>query len=375
VSSRQLAVPVVAALIGSAITAVAMTASGDDGEASRQAGVLAASSEADERLSVKEVVERVSPGVVHVQARGVQPAVGEPFGGGTGPTQGIATGSGFVLDEEGRIVTSAGVVRGVTDLHVTFGNLRSVPARVVGKDEETDLALLQVDPEGLDLRPIELGDSSALERGDQAVLVANPSGLGTIAGTGTVASVGDAVESPDGLVLRDVLETDAYIEPGGDGAPLVGGDGRVIGISSGAASGPEGLGVAVPSNTARGVFAELEESHKVIRPYIGLQGRTITAAQTTSSGPEPEAGSGVQVVSVYAGGPAEQAGLQGSDTGGGGDVIEAIDGEAVSSLPELLAEIASHQPGDTVTLSVLRSGSRGEVTVRLTERPASLPSG
>jgi S1-C subfamily serine protease len=374
VTSRQLAVPVVAALVGSAITVVAMTASGDDGNASRQAGLLTASSEAGERLSVREIVESAGPSIVHVQARGVQPTVGEPFGGGTGPAQGIATGSGFVLDEEGRIVTSAAVVSGVTDLSVTFGNLRSVPARVVGKDEETDLAMLQVDPDGIDLRPLELADSSDLEPGDQAVMVANPSGIGTTAGTGTITSAGEAVESPNGVVLRDVLETDAYIEPGAAGAPLLGADGRVIGISSGAASGPEGFRVAVPANTARSVFGQLQERHKVIRPYIGLRGRTITAAHTATAGVEPEGGSGVLVEEVYPGGPAEVAGLQAAENGGG-DVIEAIDGQPVSSLAELLTEVAAHQPGDTVTLNVLRDGSRGEVTVRLTERPASLPAG
>jgi S1-C subfamily serine protease len=364
----------VAAVLGSAITAVAMTASGDEGTASRQAGLLASSSEVDDRLSVKEIYDRTAPAVVHIQARGVQPTVGAPFEGGAGPAEGIATGSGFVLDEEGRIVTSASVVSGVTDLSVTFGNLRAVPARVVGKDEETDLAMLQVDPEGIDLRPLELGDSGALEPGDQAVMIANPSGLGTTAGTGTIASAGEAVESSNGVVLRDVLETDAYIEPGAAGAPLLGADGRVIGISSGAASGTDGFGVAVPANTARSVLAELEEGHKVIRPYIGLHGRTITGAHTAAAGVEPEGGSGVLVVEVYPGGPAELAGLQGSE-GGGGDIIEAIDGQEVTSLAQLLAEVASHQPGDTVTLDVLRDGSRGEVEVRLTERPASLPAG
>jgi putative serine protease PepD len=374
VISRQLAVPVLAALVGGAITVIAMTA-GDDGDTSRQAGLVTSSGEADERMNVREVVDAAGPGVVHVQARGVQPTVGEPFSGGSeGPTQAIATGSGFVLDEEGRIVTCATVVRGVTDLTVTFGNLRTVPARVVGKDEETDLAMLQVDADGLDLRPLELGDSSALEAGDQTVMIANPSGLGTIAGTGTIGSTGQAIESPDGVVLRDVLETNAYVQPGASGAPLLGADGRVIGISSGVPAGPDGLGIAVPANTARSVVADLQERHKVIRPYIGLRGRTIDAAHTASAAGEARTGSGVLVESVYAGGPAELAGLQGSDNGGG-DVIQAIDDRPVASLAELLSRVATHQPGDTVTLTVLRDGSRGEVQVQLAERPASLPAG
>jgi S1-C subfamily serine protease len=363
----------VAAVLGSAITAVAITASGDEGGASRQAGLLAASSEVDERLSVKEIYDRTAPAVVHVQARGVQPTVGAPFEGGAGPAEGITTGSGFVLDEEGRLVTSARVVSGVTDLRVTFANLRAVPARVIGKDEETDLAVLQVDPDGLDLRPLELGDSGAVQPGDQAVLVANPSGLGTTAGTGMIVAARESIETPAGVVLRDVLETDAVIEPAAAGAPLMGADGRVIGISSGTSPGPDGLGIAVPSNTVKSVLAQLQERHKVIRPYIGLRGRTITGAQTASAGETGEGG-GVLVLGVYPGSPSEIAGLQGTESGGG-DVIKAIDGEEVASLPELLAEIAGHEPGDTVRLTVQRDGSLGEVVVRLTERPASLPSG
>lgn len=364
--------PLVAAVLGGAITAVAMTASGDESDGSRHAGLLAASSEVDERLSVKQIYDSTAPGVVHIQARGVQPTVGAPFQGGAGPAEGIATGSGFVLDEEGRLVTSAHVVSGITDLRVTFSNLREVEARVVGKDEETDLAVLQVDPEGLDLRPLELGDSGAVQPGDQAVLVANPSGLGTTAGTGTIAAERESIETPSGVVLRDVLETDALIEPAAAGAPLVGADGRVIGISSGTSPGPDGLGIAVPADTAKSVLAQLEERHKVIRPYIGLRGRTITASETSTAGQTSEGG-GVLVVGVDPGSPSDLAGLQGAESGGG-DVIKAIDGEPVTSLADLLAEVARRQPGDSVRLDVLRDGTLGEVVVHLTERPASVPS-
>jgi S1-C subfamily serine protease len=363
----------VAAVLGSAITAVAMTASGDEGTASRQAGLLASSSEVDDRLSVKEIYDRTAPAVVHIQARGVQPTVGAPFEGGAGPAEGIATGSGFVLDEEGRLLASARVVSGVTDLRVTFSNLRAVEARVIGKDEETDLAVLQVDPEGLDLRPLELGDSSEVRPGDQAVLVANPSGVGTTAGTGTITAAHESIETPAGVVLRDVLETDAMVEPAAAGAPLLGADGRVIGISSGTGPGPDGLGIAVPANTVKSVLAQLQERHKVIRPYIGLRGRTIPTAQTAGED-EAAAGGGVLVVGVDPGSPSEIAGLQGAESGGG-DVIKAIDGEEVTSLPDLLAEVASHAPGDTVRLTVQRDAALGEVVVRLTERPASVPSG
>jgi len=268
------------------------------------------------------------------------------------------------VDDEGRVVTNAEVVSGVTDVQVTFANLQTVAARVVGKDEESNLAVLQVDPGSYDMRPLELGDSSAVKPGDQAITIGNPFGLGATAGTGVIASASEQIETPSGVLLRDVMQTDAVIEPATAGGPLIGSDGRVIGIGSG--EGPDGLGIAVPVDQAKAVLAELKESHKVIRPYIGLRGRTLTA--------HGDGGPGVLVLSVYAGSPAEQAGLQGSEAGGG-DVIEAIDGQPVASLQELMTEVGGHAPGDAMRLQILRDGTRGEVTVTLTERPASVPAG
>ena len=363
-TSRQLAVPLLAALVGSAVTAAVLTATGDGTTTTRQAGVLAAA-EARDHLTASEIYDRVSPSVVHVQARGVQ-SVTAPFAGGAaGPAPGISTGSGFVLDEEGRVVTNAEVVSGVTDVQVTFPNLRSVAARVVGKDEESNLAVLQVDPEGLDLRPLELGDSSSVTAGDQAITVGNPFGLGATAGTGVIAAARQQIETASGVLLRDVMQTDAVIEPATSGGPLIGADGRVIGIGSG--EGPDGLGLAIPVNQAKTVLAELKESHKVLRPYLGLRGRTLGTG-------DGDAAAGVAVLGTYSGSPAEQAGLQGSEAGGS-DVIEAVDGEAVTSLEELMTDVGEHQPGDALRLRILRDGTRGEVTVTLTERPASVPGG
>jgi S1-C subfamily serine protease len=225
--------------------------------------------------------------------------------------------------------------------------------------------VLRVEPEGLDLRPLELGDSDAVRPGDQAVAMANPSGLQPTAGTGVISSAERRMETSSGMVVQDVIETTAVIAPATSGGPLMGEDGRVIGISSGGRAEGGGLGVAVPSNDAKVVLAQLQERHKVIRPYLGLRGRTASAADD---------GEGVLVTGVYPGSPAEQAGLQGTDTGGG-DVVEAIDGEPVASLHELLGEVAERQPGDSVTLRIRRDGSRGEVSVTLAERPATVPAG
>jgi S1-C subfamily serine protease len=348
-------VPLVAALVGGAVTAAALTATGAESEGPMtQQGVLATAG-GEEELTVREIYERSAPSVVAIRARSIQ-AVASPFEDeGGGAVQDLSTGSGFVIDEDGHIVTSAHVVSGVTDVQVTFSDLRTVPARIVGKDEETDLAVLEVDPEGLDLEPLELGDSDAIRSGDRAVAIANPSGLEPTAGTGTISSERGRVETPSGVVLRDVIETDAVIQPASSGGPLVGGDGRVIGVSSGIAAREAGVGAVVPANTAREVLTELKERHKVIRPYLGLRGRTT-----------PD---GVVVLDPYPGSPAEAAGLR------AGDTIETIDGQPVRTLSGLMGVVAEHRPGEAVTLLVLRDGARGEVEVGLTERPASLPSG
>jgi S1-C subfamily serine protease len=347
---RQLAVPMVAALLGGAVTAVAMVASGGStGTITRQQGLL--SLDQGERLSSSEIYERAAPGVVAVRANSVQPGAGA-FEAGAGSEFNVSTGSGFVFDGEGRVVTNAHVVSGVTAVQVTFTDGPTVAATVIGKDEETDLAVLAVAPDGLQLRPLELGDSDTVRPGDRVLAVGNPTGSGATAGSGRISGTGRRIEVPGGYVIDGLFETDAVIEPASSGGPLIGADGRVIGITARL----EGdTGFAVPANVARDVLAQLEEHHKVIRPYIGIRGRAT--------------GSGVELVQVHAGGPAEQAGLH------TGDVVEAIDGVEVRTLGGLLSEIDRRSVGDSVEARVVRDGSAIDVTVRLEERPATVPAG
>ena len=347
---RQLAVPIVAALLGGAVTAAAMVASGGStGAVTRQQGLL--DLDPGQHLTSTEIYERAAPGVVAVRARAVQPAPGA-FEASADSEFSISSGSGFVLDGDGRIVTNAHVVSGVTSVQVTFADGRSVAAQVVGKDEETDLAVLVVPPEGLDLRPLELGDSSTVQPGDRVVAVGNPAGYPPTAGTGRISGAGRRVEVPGGYVIDDLLETDAVIEPASSGGPLLGPDGRVIGIT--AKIDPD-TGFAVPSNVAREVLAQLEEHHKVIRPYIGIGGRAT--------------GLGVELTALHPGGPAERAGLQ------VGDVVAEIDGTPVHTLGGLFAEVEARAVGDSVGLRVLRDGGTFDIAVRLAERPATVPSG
>ena len=347
---RKLAVPVVAALLGGAVTAAAMLAgSSGSGAVGRQQGLLALDS--GERFSAAELYERAAPSVVSISARSVQPGAAA-FQAGTGGELGVSTGSGFVLDEDGRIVTNAHVVSGATAVTVTFPDGQIVSAQVMGKDEETDLAVLRVAPDQLDLRPLELSDSDSVQPGDRVVAVGNPTGVQAIAGTGRISAAGQRVEAPGGYVIDGLLETDAVIEPATSGGPLLGADGRVVGITSRLG---EDTGYAVPAAVARDVLSELEERHKVIRPWLGIRGRAA-----------PE---GVALIDVHAGGPADVAALQ------AGDVVRSIDGVGVTTLAGLLEQVDQQSVGDTVTLDVLRSGVPIQINVRLEERPATVPAG
>jgi len=345
---RQLAVPMVAALLGGAVTAAAIVASGGStGTITRQQGLL--SLDPGEQLTSSEIYERAAPGVVAVRANSVQPGAFESTGGSE---FNVSTGSGFVIDGDGRVVTNAHVVSGVTAVQVTFADGPTVSATVIGKDEETDLAMLSVPREGLDLRPLELGDSDTVRPGDRVLAVGNPTGSGATAGSGRISGAGRRIEAPGGYVIDGLLETDAVIEPATSGGPLIGADGRVIGIT--ARLGAD-TGFAIPSNVARDVLAQLEEHHKVVRPYIGIRGRAT--------------GSGVELIRLHPGGPAESAGLH------TGDVVQAIDGVDVHTLGGLLGEVERRSVGDSVELRVLRDGAVIEIAVRLGERPATVPAG
>jgi S1-C subfamily serine protease len=343
-------VPLLAAVLGSGITAAAMLVGRGTGPLAREQSVIALG--AGGRLSTNEIFDRASPSVVYIRARTVQPG-SNAFQTEAGSEFSLSTGSGFVLDGDGRVVTNAHVVNGVTAVQVTFPDGQIVPARVIGKDQRTDLAMLAVDPEGLDLRPLELGDAGGAEPGDQVIAIGNPNGLQPTAGTGRIAAAGRHVEAPGGYMVAGLLQTDAVIEPATSGGPLLGADGRVVAVTTQLTEGAGDAGYAVPIDTVRDVLSQLEERHKVVRPYLGLRGRTRPG--------------GVVVVQVYAGGAAERAGLH------TGDTIETIDGRPATTLAELLGEVDRHEPGQLVKLRVLRNGSRGDVDVQLDERPATVP--
>jgi putative serine protease PepD len=270
------------------------------------------------------------------------------------------SGTGFLIDSGGRIVTNSHVVGSNSRVLVRFGqDQTSLDGKVVGSDPSSDIAVVDIGansiPKGV--KPLAFADSRAVQVGDTAIAIGNPFGLDRTATEGIVSGLGRHISAPNGFQIDAVIQTDAPINPGNSGGPLLDEAGHVIGVNSqiataGAGGGNLGIGFAVPSNTARQVVPQLERGQAVKRSYLGTQ--------TTADPTNPN---GAQVESVTPGGPADKAGLQKDD------VIKAIDGQAIKDPSDLSSAIATKKPGDTVTLRIERSGLTQELDVKLGTRP------
>jgi len=351
-----------AGLAGGAIAAGAVTLL--DGEEARTTTVVqtdsgGASSLVSQRsLPAQEIYRRSSPGVVKITARG---STGR-FGSG-----GESLGSGFVIDGEGRVVTNHHVVADAETVEVSFSNHEEVEARVIGTDPSTDLALLQVETKRT-LSPLPLGDSGKLTVGDDVVAIGNPFGLERTLTAGVVSALGRRIEAPDGFGIEDAIQTDAALNSGNSGGPLLDSFGRVIGVNSqiaGGTGGNVGIGYAVPVNTVKEVVRELLAEGEVQRAYLGIEMQTLTDELAEALGIDER--KGVLVANVREGSPAERAGLRG---GQDGDVIVSVDGKPVDSADELSSVVASKEPGETLTLEFHRKGKTEELRVKLERRPA-----
>jgi putative serine protease PepD len=267
------------------------------------------------------------------------------------------SGTGFVIDERGTIVTNAHVVGDSTSASVRFGDSKSViPAEVRGTDPSTDLAVLRVDPSRAgNLEPLPLANSDAVRVGDDVVAIGHPFGLDRTATAGIVSGLGREIQAPNGFSIDEVIQTDAAVNPGNSGGPLVDARGRVVGVNSqiatAGAGGNVGVGFAVPSNTVREVVPRLARGEKIERPYLGL---------TTAAG-----ASGVEVAAVVPGGPAANAGLE------AGDRVVSVDGRPVAEPGDVTDSLDGRVPGESVTVEVERSGDRERIEVELGERPAT----
>jgi S1-C subfamily serine protease len=394
-SSKHLVAPMlVAALLGGGVAAgvtAAIDGGGGDTHTTtviRQAAVGSGSRDnVAEGLTAADIYQRYAPGVVHVKAEIVQ-QTNNPFDPFGGTQQSEATGSGFVVDRSGDILTNNHVVERARNVTVQFADKKTVKATVVGKDPSTDLALLKVDPEGLALKPLPLGSSKDVHVGDPTIAIGNPFGLDRTLTTGVVSALQRQISAPNGFAIKDVIQTDAAINPGNSGGPLIDAAGRVIGINSqietgGGSSGNVGIGFAVPIDTAKQILGRLKSGQEVRRGYLGLDSLTIDGSLDALDLPVDH---GTMVQNVQAGSPAAKAGLRAGDLQAqladgtairlGGDIITAVDGNAIKTSDALAQAISSRKPGQKVTLTVVRKDGKHDIAVTLAKRPPDLqPAG
>jgi S1-C subfamily serine protease len=313
-----------------------------------------ASSAAAEGLSAAEIYERAHRGVVEITVSG---------GGRSGQ------GSGFVYDAQGHVVTNEHVVAGGGSIDVRFADGSSYPATLLGTDRSTDLAVIDVDAPASVLVPLRLGDSAAVSPGDGVVALGSPFGLEGSITSGIVSALHRQMEAGNGFTITDSIQTDAAINHGNSGGPLLDASGRVIGVNAQIRSdsgGSDGVGFAIPSNTVRTVVTQILETGRAEHAYVGVGGLVTVDA-------------GVAFGTVADGTPADKAGLRpgtGSELEGGlevptgGDVIVEFDGEEISTTAELQSAVDGKRPGDTVSITVLRDGERKDIEVTLGTRPA-----
>jgi S1-C subfamily serine protease len=332
-----------------------------------------------EGITVNEIYQRAGWGVAFVRAVAeAEPNPVDPFGA---PEGGTATGSAFVIDDEGHLLTNAHVVAGADEVQVTVGeDGEALDAEVIGRDASTDLAVLEVDSG--ELEPLPFGDSSDVNVGDPVVAIGNPFGLSNTATAGIVSAVQRQITAPNDFTITDVIQTDAPINPGNSGGPLIDASGRVIGINSQIESpnggGNVGIGFAVPIDTAREVVDQLIATGEVDHAFIGISGADLTPEIADALNLSVEEGALVQ--NVVADSPAEQAGIEAGGTDvtvgpqqlrAGGDVITEVDGEEVTGMADVIAAVNEKEPGDEVELTLVRNDDERTVSVELAERPSN----
>jgi putative serine protease PepD len=291
---------------------------------------------------VSDLYSRVSPGVVSIDVTSAE---------------GSGTGSGFVLDRNGYILTNDHVVDGAQTVSVHFGEGAGINAQVIGADPSTDLALVKIDPAGRKLTPVVLGDSKGLKVGQPAIAIGSPFRLEGTLTTGVISALGRSIQSPNGFSIDNVIQTDAAINPGNSGGPLLDASGKVVGINAQIATSTQsnsGVGFAIPIDTAKTVLPQLKSGQTIKRAYLGVDtGPAVT-------------GTGAVVGSVLPGGPADDAGLR------AGDRILSVGGTKVSSPDDVASAVLKAKPGDEIKVGVQRSGDAQTLTVKLGTRPSQI---
>ena len=323
------------------------------------------------------VYERVSPSVVSITTQVMR----QDFFFNVVPEEG--SGSGFVLDKEGHILTNYHVIEGAERIEVAFGDQLTAPADVVGYDARNDVAVLKVSLPTAALEPVVLGESDNLQVGQWAIAIGNPFGqFGRTLTTGVISALGRSLEGPDGRKISDVIQTDAAINKGNSGGPLLDSSGRVIGINSAIFSPTgtsAGVGFAVPIDTIKRMLPDLLSVGRYRHPWLGVRfAYNITPGLAEVL--KLPTNAGLLLVQLYSSSPLAGAGVLGAqrqDIIGnqrvytGGDILLAADGQAINNLDQLESLLEkNYSVGDSVTLTIIREGQTRDVTVELVEEPA-----
>ncbi|MBA2569286.1 MAG: trypsin-like peptidase domain-containing protein [Actinobacteria bacterium] len=324
--------------------------------------------------SVNSVYRAARDSVVEITVTGA--AQETPFGG---EEQQRGQGSGFVYDDQGHVITNQHVVDDAESMTVTLPDGSRYEAKVVGGDPSTDLAVIKVDAPASKLKPLRLGDSAAVRVGDTVVAIGSPFGLEGTVTAGIVSALGREISATNNFAIDDTIQTDAAINHGNSGGPLLNLRSEVIGVNAQIRSesgGNDGVGFAIPSNTVEEIAGRLINGGKVEHAYLGVASQTIDSAAADAL----DLPRGAMVTEVRPETPAAKARLkaatgtrtvQGETYSTGGDVISAVDGEAVEGADALRRVIDSHRPGDTVLLTIVRNGDSRTVEVKLGKRPSS----
>jgi putative serine protease PepD len=314
-------------------------------------------------LDASALYASTAAGVVDITSRGIASSSGggSPFGGPS-QSESTATGTGFVVDGQGHIVTAAHVVDGASSISVKFQDGTTRTAKLLGTDNATDVAVLAVDASGLTLHPLSLGSSAALDIGDQVAAIGDPFTYERSLSTGIVSGLDRTISAPNGFTVAHAIQTDAALNPGNSGGPVLDASGRVIGIvdqiaTNGSSDTSSGVGFAVPIDLVKSELSALEAGKSVRHAYLGVS----TSTADTS-------GAGALVQTVTRGGPAANAGLR------SGDVVTALGSTTIRGTNDLVAAIATHKPGDRVDLTVKRGSQTIKVTATLATQPTQASS-
>ena len=338
-----------------------------------------------DRLGVNQIYRDSAPGVVQITTTSVTTVEPDPFLNPFGFPQEQeqqALGSGFVIDKSGHIVTNAHVVENARQIEVSFSNRDSVEAKLVGRDLSTDLAVLKVDVDAQALTPLKLGDSNRVQVGDSVVAIGNPLGLERSVTAGIVSALHRPLTAPNDFTIDDVIQTDAAINSGNSGGPLIAANGRVIGVNTAIATGNTGargnigIGFAVPVNTVRDVASQLMDDGRVEHAFLGVGAQPVTDEIAKLFNLPVD--HGLMLIRVYEGSGAAKAGLKAGTTevvvAGesyrlGGDIIVSVDGRSVQTPEDLRDAVSAKKPGDKIEVEAYRGDDKRSFDVTLGRQP------